>query len=147
MKKHTISFNDSGLILNGRLTKKQTNGSRLVYLNNHYVVKLETFDRSVKHTQSFNEFTTYQKIEKKDKKYFAQILGFGKIKILDDNYCYIVQKRISKSKEIKRNYQHRKKVKELGEKYKITDLHTNNWYVNQDGLPVIFDLGYSGTFY
>ncbi len=144
--KTIISFTDKGLLLNGELTKQQSRGIRIVYLNKNYVVKLEQFFNSIKQTQSYNEFKTYQKIKEEDKKHFAEILDYGRIKIFDNTYCYIVQRYIQNSRG-KKAAQHKKKVDELGKKYKITDLHNANWHVNNKNIPVIFDIGYSGKLY
>lgn len=146
-KKYTISFNKNGLTLNGRITTKQSNGSRTVYLNNNYVIKLECLSGNVKDTQSYNEFKTYKEIQREDKKYFAKVLEFGTIQILDNKFCYIIQKYIPENNKVRTSKEIIQKVNELGEKYRITDLHSDNWCLDEEGNPVIFDLGYSGTKY
>lgn len=132
-------------ILNGKIYQEEKpeavgGFSRKIFFIDYFVVKLD--DSHLRFNQSKNEFDLWKKIDEKDKKYFAEVVGGGAV----NEYCFWVAQRFI---EINLHALIPRKVQELvdtlKEKYKLSDIDSKlagrNWALIDD-TPVIYDYGF-----
>jgi len=133
-KTFTVQVDDRKVWLNGQRAKYIGRSSRKIYKCGKYVIKIDDPFNFVCGRQAYTEYTTYKKIKKWDKRFFAQIYAYGDgiivQKYIDGKhstalkYLYIVQK-IAKKCGIKRD---------VG----ISVAHNYKIY---NGRPIIYDMG------
>lgn len=133
MKNLNIAIIDSNIYINEEKAKVKRckYSTRKIYHTRDYIIKLnDDLDQSNK------EYKRWKTIEKLDKKYFSEVVGYKK-------NSYIIHKKYSlvKNESIKvENFEHI--LEKLIKKYKLHDLETrypNNWSVTKTGDLIIYD--------
>lgn len=154
------------IILNGHKHTRQSleknkpsslGGTRMHLFGLDFVIKVDSPKlyknnwMSTSFKQSNAEYEVWKNIEKKDRKYFAEVIAYEKNK-------YIVFRRYLDIDDINTPLQkirkrHINKVESLTTKYDICDVNTG-WYKGHvthnwclvDGKPLIFDYGFSDVY-
>jgi hypothetical protein len=118
-----IKIKNRKVFLNGRRAKWLCHHSRYIYKCGRYIIKFQNgFGFGYMPEQSFNEYITWKKIEKKDRKFFAKLIKF--IKHTKFGSC-VIQEFIPGIGGNLSNKQWRT-LERVAHKYKIEDLHRGN---------------------
>lgn len=148
MSKFRIEYySDNRILFNGEIIDQwqHSDSCRLIFKTKDYVIKCDNW---VSYKREFNsiykqcekEYKNYLKIFETDnqyKKYFVPIIDFGE---LFDGYYYVVQPKIEILMDEKDNYFDI--VYDIGNKFKLEDIHSGNYSVTKNNDILIFDYSF-----
>ena len=143
----TVEYKPLSVTLNGeKLYRRYIDCSRMLFVGKDYVVKLEDED-DYYFSQCRREFDMWRNlIEQKDRRYFVEILQYGRLK----KYDYIVQRKFPYLRFVpspdsiwKYKESWDSVICKMKEKYDLNDLSEDtpsNWTLYR-GSPLIIDYG------
>lgn len=162
-KKHNVQISKTKrgsykVIVDNKKATKISESTRFVYKAEDLVIKLEIVPLNGNHRgyQSYYELYNWNKITKKDKKYFAPLIDYGTIFLpheleIDKSIIvlYTIHKYVQRDKKKIPTEDQTKTILNVASKYDIGDLGIQdyvyknpNWFITKDNEPIIVDYAY-----